>query len=147
MGVRMRHPDLEQEINATSGQVPHFQVSGWQVIEGQDEQGEQWPAELLPFEGQEKVRLTHPDLEGEITVAESAVPYHRERGWQVVEGEEPAAGPEGADGLDGKTVPELRDLAKDEDIKPVPTTKPELLDALRGHQQAPAEAGQPTEEA
>jgi hypothetical protein len=150
MVVRMIHPDLDAEIEVHPGAVPHHQRAGWQVASGQDEQGEVWPGELQLFGGQRQVRLRHPDLEGDpITVAESAVPFHREKGWVEVEQEVevPAS-------LEAKTVPELRELAKDHGISPLPTTKPELLAALAGalattqqpEEQAGVEPAQPEEE-
>ncbi|HEV8653109.1 MAG TPA: hypothetical protein VG276_27885 [Actinomycetes bacterium] len=95
MGVRMRHPDLEQEIEVAPSAVPHHQRVGWVEIEGQTEQGERWPAELQRFEGQQQIRMRHPDLEGtQITVAASAAPMHLERGWYVVPDENaPPAAP------------------------------------------------------
>ncbi len=138
MAVRMRHPESGGEYDAQPGQVPHLQESGWQVMESQIEQGEVWPAEVQRFEGQQRFRLRHPNLDTEITVAESAVPYHRERGWLLVE-EETA---QEADRLDMLTVEQLRDEARTAGMA-VSGTKAELLERLRS---APAEAGQTTEE-
>lgn len=88
MPVRMRHPTLPgQEITVAESAAPHHQAAGWEIVEGE---GETWPEELRPFEGQPVVRLRHPDLDAEIRVGESVVPFHRERGWLLVE-EEPAA--------------------------------------------------------
>ena len=142
MGVLMRHPESGGTYDAQPGQVPHLQESGWQVIPGQAEQGETWPAEVQRFEGQQRFRLRHPDLDTEITVAESAVPYHRERGWLIVE-EEPAAEAEGeVDRLDGLTVEQLREEARAAGI-PVSGAKAELIERLRS---TPAEAGQTSKE-
>jgi len=136
MTVRMRHPDLEEEIVVASSAAPLHALSGWAAVEGQDDMGEELPAELQPFEGQPQVRLYHPDVEGDpITVAESAVPFHRERGWLVVEDEEAASEAEPVDELDGLTVAELQDVARDQGL-PVSGTKQELLERLRS---APAE--------
>ncbi|HEY5987610.1 MAG TPA: hypothetical protein VIV12_14735 [Streptosporangiaceae bacterium] len=85
MSVRMTHPDLEgAEIAVAPSAVPVHAESGWVEVPGQAEQGEVWPAELQRFEGQPPVRLRHPETGAEITVAESAVPFHRERGWLPV---------------------------------------------------------------
>lgn len=90
MSVRMRHPDLgEQEYNAAPEQVPHLRAAGWLPVEGQQGQGEEWPAEAQLFEGQERVKIRHPETGGETIVAASAVPYHQEKGWLVVEDDEP----------------------------------------------------------
>ncbi len=143
MTIRMTHPESGGEYDAQPSQVPHLQESGWRVEPGQTEQGETWPAEAQRFEGQQRFRLRHPDLDTEIVVAESAVPYHRERGWLVVE--EPAE--EGGaiqetDRRDMLTVEQLRDEARTAGMA-VSGTKAELLERLRS---APAEAGQTTEE-
>jgi hypothetical protein len=137
MAVRMRHPESGGEYDAQPSQVPHLQETGWQVIEGQEEQGEVWPAEVQRFEGQPPIRMRHPDLESEITVAESAVPFHRERGWQVIEETEEAAqtapaGPGDTGGPPGRTRA-TRGRAR-------VTSEP-------SEEQTPAAAGQPSEEA
>lgn len=85
----MRHLELDEEYQAQPEQVPHLRAAGWVEVEGQTERGEVWPAEAQLFGGQEQVRMRHPDLEGEILVARSAVPYHRERGWLVASEPEP----------------------------------------------------------
>lgn len=156
MTVHMRNPKSGGEYDAHPLQVEHLKLSGWQVAPGQQEQGEEWPTEARLFEGQPVVHMRKSDVANEITVAESAVPFHQERGWQRIEAE-PAGEPESlaeavrpeaaeeGDGLEGRTVPELRELAKAQGISPIPTTKPELLDALRS---TPAETpAEPTEEA
>lgn len=84
MAVRMRHPDLDGEIVVASSAVPIHRGSGWEPVEGQDDMGEVWPAELQRFEGQPPVRMRHPNVQDEITVASSAVPYHRSVGWLEV---------------------------------------------------------------
>jgi hypothetical protein len=141
----MRHPETGGTYAAQPSQVPHLQASGWQVVEGQAEQGEVWPLEVQRFEGQPPIRLRHPDLDEEITVAESAVPFHREKGWLIVD-DEPAeraeaapseTAPEAADDLDGKTVPQLQELARARGL-PVSGTKPELLERLRSTPATPA---------
>jgi hypothetical protein len=140
VSVRLRHPELEgQEIDVAESAVPFHRAAGWQVIEGQDEQGEEWPAELQPFEGQPPIRMRHPDVADEITVAESAVPIHRSSGWQVVEDEADEESDESADdGLDELTVAQLQDeirtlnkLRPDDAQLPVSGTKAELLERLR----------------
>ena len=86
-GVRLRHPDLPgQEITVASSAVPIHQRSGWEPAPGQPVTWEPLPPEVLPFGGQLLVRMRHPTLPGqEITIAASAVPHHRSKGWQVVE--------------------------------------------------------------
>ena len=124
----MRHPDLPgQDFDAPSSAVPFHQAAGWQVIPGQDEQGDEWPDELLPFEGQPPIRMRHPNLDQEITVAESAVPIHRSSGWQVVEDDTEA---DEGDDLSELTVEELKDEARARNL-PVSGTKAELLERLR----------------
>jgi hypothetical protein len=127
MTVRMRHPDLEgQEITVASSAAPLHALSGWVAVEGQDDMGEELPAELQPFEGQPTFLMRHPDVEGDpVVAAESQVPFYRERGWLLVTDEE-----QEEVGLEDLTVPELRELAKARGISPIPATKPELLDAL-----------------
>jgi hypothetical protein len=125
MTVRMTHPDHDGEFDAQPSQVPFLKDARWQVVPGQDDQGEQWPAELQRFEGQDQVRIRHPETESETVVAASAVPHLREKGWQVVDEQAEAEA-----GLEDKTVPELRELAKARGISPIPATKPELLAAL-----------------
>ncbi len=100
MTIRMTHPELEGQVyDAQPSQVPHLREAGWVPIEGQ-EQGEVWPAEAQRFEGQERVKIRHPETGGETVVAASAVPYHRERGWQIVE--EPEVEPAGTEGPAGR---------------------------------------------
>jgi hypothetical protein len=84
MGVRLRHPTLDSEIEVPAEAVPHHERSGWVQVKGQAEQGETWPEELQRFEGQEQVRMRHPTLDDEIVVARSAVPLWRERGWEEI---------------------------------------------------------------
>jgi hypothetical protein len=127
MTVRMRHPDSGGTYDAQPSQVPLLELTGWQTVEGEDlSDVEPLPAELQPFEGQPTFRMRHPDVEGDpVTAAESQVPFYRERGWVLVTDEE-----QEEVGLEGLTVPELRELAKARGISPIPATKPELLDAL-----------------
>jgi hypothetical protein len=138
----MTHPGQPGvEYEAAPEQVPHLEDVGWEQVPGQDVKGETWPAELRRFEGQDQVRMRHPEVEGEIVVAESAKPFHREKGWQVVTDEAEAEKPDD-DGLEVLTVAELQDYARGAGL-PVSGTKAELLERLRStpdHDQAePAE--------
>lgn len=140
MTVRMIHPDLPgQTYDAQPSQVPHLQETGWSEAPDQDEHGEVWPVEAQRFGGQESVRIHHPETGGSAVVAASALPYHRERGWQVV-GEEGEVAPPSlagatglpdlADGLDGLTVEELREQLRDRSLA-VSGSKAELVERLR----------------
>jgi hypothetical protein len=135
----MNHPTLpaDQVIDVDPIAVPHHQAAGWQVEPGQDETGEEWPTELQRFEGQEQVRLRHPDLDAEITVARSAVGAHQSTGWYQVEEDVPLPGeePSEPDDLEQLTVDDLRDLLRARGL-PVSGTKAELVSRLRA---APAE--------
>jgi hypothetical protein len=122
MGILMTHPESGGTYDAQPSQVPHLQESGWQVVEGQAEQGEVWPAEVQRFGGQPPVRMRHPQVADEITVAESARPHHAAQGWLVIE---------------DKAIAE-------------PEAEPEAKPTRRRRnqeEQAPAEAGQSTKEA
>lgn len=81
MGVRIRHPDLEVEVEVTASAVPHHQRAGWAEIPGQDEQGEVWP------ELQAQVLMRHPTLPQVIHVAAGSVASARAQGWILVEDE------------------------------------------------------------
>lgn len=140
MTVRMIHPELPgQTYDAQPSQVPHLQETGWSEAPDQDEHGEVWPVEAQRFGGQSSVRIHHPETGGTAVVAASALPYHRERGWQVV-GEESEAEavslaeatglPDLADALDAMTVEQLRDEARAVGL-PVSGTKAELVERLR----------------
>jgi hypothetical protein len=122
MAIRMTHPESGGTYDAQPSQVPHLQETGWQVAPGQTEQGEVWPAEVQRFEGQPPVRMRHPQVADEITVAESARPHHAAQGWLVIDAE-PAAEPES---------------------EPKPTRRRRNQ---QQEEQAPAEAGQTTKEA
>jgi hypothetical protein len=141
----MTHPETGGTYDAQPSQVPHLERAGWQVAPGQDEQGEQWPEELQPFGGQDQVAIHHPMTGGQSVVAASAVPYWRERGWLIAEpeAEGPPPGSED-DGLEGLTVVELQDLARERGL-PVSGTKAELLQRLRAEQEA-GDQPAPTEE-
>jgi SAP domain-containing protein len=129
VSVRMTHPASGGEYDAQPGQVPHLQSSGWRVEPGQDDQGEEWPEDLQRFGGQTQVRMRHPDIEGEITVAESAVPYHREKGWQVIDDQAVTEAAQTGD-LEDLTVEELKDEARARGLA-VSGTKAELIERLR----------------
>jgi SAP domain-containing protein len=145
MGVRMTHPDSGGEYLAQPEQVPHLRSAGWQVAPGQENQGEEWPAELQRFDGQQQVRMRHPDIDGDpIVVAASAVPFHREKGWQVLEDEPPAEPAEDED-LEGLTVEELKERARDAGL-PVSGTKAELLERLGAEQEVESPAEPASEE-
>lgn len=92
MTVRIHHPDLDIEVTVSSSAVPFHRLAGWEPVEGQQDMGEEWPAEALPFEGRPIVRLRHPDLDQEVRVVAASVPFHRAQGWLVVD-EEPAPAP------------------------------------------------------
>jgi hypothetical protein len=158
MAVRMRHPGVDADYLAQPGQVPHLQATGWEVVEGQAEQGEVWPAEARRFGGQPVVRMSHPDVADEITVAESAVPMHQSQGWQRVEPEAPAEAEDAGEpvaGDDPRTVDDLKneiralnaDRGPDEKL-PVSGTKAALLARLSdAHEQdASGEAAGPNED-
>lgn len=121
-GVRIYHPDLDTEITVPSSAVPFHQEAGWQPVEGQQDMGEVWPAEIRRFGGQTPIRMRHPDMESEITVAESAVPFHRERGWQTIDEEAPTV-------EDVADVADVADAMQPLDIKRTPRT------GHRGHTQ------------
>ena len=82
--VRIRHPDLDAEVEVAPSAVPHHVRSGWQPVDGQDVQGETWPEEL---QDQPQVRMRHPDLPQEITVPKGSVVSARAQGWVVVKEE------------------------------------------------------------
>jgi len=134
VSVRIRHPQAG-EAEVASSAVAILRESGWEPVPGQDDMGEELPAELRRFEGQDVVRIRHPVSGGEAEVAASAVPQHRSQGWEVVDDEPEAEKPDD-DGLDGLTVAELQDYARGAGL-PVSGTKAELLKRLRS--EPPAE--------
>lgn len=146
--VRMTHPDLDTEIAVHPLAVPHHEYAGWEVVAGQDaeDEVERWPAEQQRFEGQQQVRLYHPDLEGDIIVAASAVPHHRSKGW-LISDPEVADQFEGDQGLEAKTVEELKELAKERGISPLPTKKADLIAALNEEPTHEQDQDQPAEPA
>jgi hypothetical protein len=121
--ARIRHPEVGESVVPASA-VEHWKRAGWTFVEGD---AEQWPVEAQQFGGQQQVRIRHPITGGESIVAESAVPHWRSVGWLVVDAHAEA---EATAGLEHKTVPELRELARDRGLKPIPATKPELVAAL-----------------
>ena len=149
----MTHPISGGEYDADPLQVPHLEEAGWQVADGEDDSAvERWPADLRRFDGQAKVRMRHPQIDADpITVAESAVPFHREKGWQVIDEEAEAAA---AANPEHKTLQQLKDQLRelnktrpDNDQLPVSGTKAELLERVRDAQnEAGVEPAQPTEE-
>lgn len=135
--IRMQHTTLAEEISVHPLAVPHHEQAGWQVVAGQDADYEQWPAEQQRFEGQQQVRMHHPDIAQDIIVAASAVPHHRSKGWLISDPEVAAhleAEAKGASGLEAKTVPQLQELLKARDL-PVSGTKPELIERLQQSEQ------------
>jgi hypothetical protein len=134
----MTHSTLDTEITVDPISVPHHQNAGWEVVPGQDETGDEWPAELQRFEGQQQVRMHHPDIADDIIVAASAVPFHRSKGWLIsdpdVADQLEGAGGLGTDkaertALEAKTVAELQDIARRVGLK-VSGTKEELVERL-----------------
>jgi hypothetical protein len=130
--ARIRHPDAGESVVPSSA-VPHHERAGWTFVEGDRDT---WPQEQQRFEGQAQVRIRHPVTGGESVVAESAVPHWRSVGWEVVDEHAEAEA-----AVESLTVPELRQLARDRGISPIPSTKPELLAALHEDQDT-EEAGE-----
>lgn len=120
--ARMTHPDpdLDDEVVSAS-QVPHLEHIGWRYVEGDRED---WPEDLQRAGREGMVYVRHPETGGTAFVPELSAPL-RERGWEVAD---PDA--EQAEALDAKTVADLRELAKERGISPIPTTKAELIEAL-----------------
>jgi hypothetical protein len=145
MSVRMTHPTLDTEITVDPISVPHHQNAGWEVVPGQDETGDEWPAELQRFEGQQQVRMHHPDIADDIIVGASAVPFHRSKGW-LISDPEVADQLEGVQGLEAKTVDELKELARGRGL-PVSGTKAELVERLGESDQDREEVQDSTDQA
>jgi hypothetical protein len=144
----MTHPTLpDQVIEVDPVAVPHHAAAGWVEEPGQDQQGEVWPEELQRFEGQEQIRMRHPDLDAEIVVARSTVPSHQSNGWYQVETDVPL--PDGdvevPDDLDSLTVDDLRDLLRARGL-PISGVKAELLERLRSQEPEQAEAASQPQE-
>jgi hypothetical protein len=124
--ARMTHPDPDvDDATVQAMQVPHFEHAGWRYVEGDRED---WPAELQRFGGAEQVYIQHPETGAREFVTKDAAAHWRSRGWVVVDPEA-----EQAADLEDKKVAELRELAKDRGISPIPSTKAELIEALEGH--------------
>jgi hypothetical protein len=130
--VRMTHPDVEQDIVVGLDAEPIHANSGWRRAPGQDDlpPPEGVPADVVRFEGQEQVRMRHPNVAEVITVGAAAVPFHAERGWVRVDQAE-------RESLEAKTVDQLKDEIRklnadrdDDDQLPVSGTKAELLERL-----------------
>jgi hypothetical protein len=137
--VRMRHPDLDTEILVESSAVPIHANSRWEPVPGQEDMGEEIPPDLQRFDGQEQVRMRHPNLSETIIVARSAVPVHRSVEWYEVDEEAKAE-------LEDKTVADLREEARSRGLQ-VSGTKDELIDRIRTHDtEQPSEAPAPEPE-
>jgi hypothetical protein len=143
--ARMTHPDPDvADAIVQASQVPHFEHANWRYVEGDRED---WPAELQRFGGETQVYIHNPTTGAKEFVTKDAAAHWRSRGWVVVD---PDA--EQAADLDAKTVPELRELAKERGISPIPATKAELIEALEGHpdtvddDQAGVQPAEPEEE-
>jgi hypothetical protein len=126
--ARMRNPDpgIDDTI-VLAAQVPHLEYNGWTYLEGDRET---WPEELQRFGGAEQVHIHHPETGGTAIVPRDAAAHWRSRGWVELD---PQA--EQAAALEDKTVVELRELAKERGISPIPTIKAELIEALEGAQE------------
>jgi SAP domain len=125
--ARMRHPDPEvDDAIVDAAQVPHLEHGGWQYVEGDRET---WPDELRERGREGMVYIRNRYTGGTAFVPELAG-HLAERGWEEVDPEA-----EQAAALEGKTVEELRDLARDRGLK-VSGTKDELLARLRETGQA-----------
>ena len=122
MTVHMHHPGTGGEYQARPSQVEFLKASGWQATDP-DAPYDEWPEELQRFEGQAQVVMRHPNLDGEIIVAESAEPFHASQGWQRVEDIRQSE-------LEDQTVEQLKDQARERGISPLPTKKADLIEAL-----------------
>jgi hypothetical protein len=123
--ARMTHPDPDvHDAIVAAIQVPHFEQVGWRYVEGDREH---WPEELQRFQGEQPVYIRHPETGGTSFVPADVVPHWRSRGWLVVD---PDA--EQTAELEDKKVTELKEMAKERGISPIPTTKAELIEALEG---------------
>lgn len=136
--ARIRMVSGDSEYLADPLQVPHLENAGWRVADGEDDSTvERWPMDLRKYEGQPEVELYSPTTGNYYKSPESAVPYHRARGWVVVGSDDYLAAQtaQAAEDLSDRTVEELRELAKERGISPLPTKKAELLDALSTQEQ------------
>jgi SAP domain len=122
--VRMTHPDLDEEIVVETSAEPIHANSGWRRAPGQDDiPAEEIPPDAQRFDGQEQVRMRHPDLAEIIVVGRAAVPMHRSVGWLEVEEEAKAE-------LEDKTVADLKEEARKRGLQ-VSGTKDELVERIR----------------
>lgn len=83
----MRHPDLPNSplIEVAESSVPQHRAGGWFEVDApQKPKGDVAAAGKSP-QLAASVRVRHPDVDDEITVAESAVPFHIAAGWSVIE--------------------------------------------------------------
>jgi hypothetical protein len=125
--ARMTHPDpAVDDAIASASQVPHLEHAGWRFVEGDRED---WPEDLERSGREGMIYIRHPITGGTAFVPE-LTPAFRERGWEVVD---PDA--ERVAALEDKKVPELKELAKDLGISPIPTTKDELIEAIEDARQ------------
>ena len=130
--ARMTYPDPGvEDVTVDAMQVGHFEHAGWRYVEGDRED---WPAELREAGREGMVYIRNRYTGGTAFVPELSG-HLRERGWEEVD---PQA--EQAADLEAKKVAELKALAKERGISPIPTTKAELLEAL---QETQDEAGEP----
>ena len=131
--ARISHPDpgVEDAI-VDAMQVGHFEHAGWRYVEGDRED---WPAELREAGREGMVYIRNRNTGGTAFVPELSG-HLRERGWEEVD-----PGAEQAADLEAKKVAELKALAKERGISPIPTTKAELLEALQ--QETEEGAGEP----
>jgi hypothetical protein len=80
----MRHPDLPDSppVEVVDSAVPQHRSGGWYEVDPpllKPEPKSQAAADMS------QVRLRHPEVDDEITVAASAAPFHAAAGWSVVE--------------------------------------------------------------
>jgi hypothetical protein len=111
-GVRMTHPDVAGEIVVASSAVPIHENSGWKAVPGQEDMGERLPPDAQRFDGQEQVRMRHPNVADMIVVARSAVPSHRSVGWVEIDDEAEAKA-----AYDDQTVTGLQEEARSRGLK------------------------------
>ena len=131
--ARMTYPDPGvEDATVDASQVPHMEHVGWQYLEGDRED---WPAELRETGRAGMVYIRNRNTGGTAFVPELSG-HLRERGWEEVD-----PGAEQAADLEAKKVAELKALAKERGISPIPTTKAELLEALQ--QETEEGAGEP----
>jgi hypothetical protein len=135
--ARMTHPDPEvEDAFVEASQVPHLEHGGWRYVEGDRED---WPEEARE-ESRAGWAYIRNRYTGGTTFVPELTPALRERGWEEVD---PQA--EQAAELEDKKVAELRELAKERGISPIPSTKDELIEALKGEQNQDQAGDQPAE--